>query len=63
MNTFLTRNELAEKLKIDIQTVDRERRRNPNFPNVYYIGSKLVRFKDSDVQEYIESMKGSEEIN
>jgi predicted DNA-binding transcriptional regulator AlpA len=57
MNSLVTRNELAEILNVSVQTIDRERKRNDNFPPVLKIGTKLVRFSESDVMSYIDSLK------
>ncbi|PKD43478.1 helix-turn-helix transcriptional regulator [Rhodohalobacter barkolensis] len=63
MNGLVTRNELAELLNVSVQTVDRERKRNNNFPPVLRIGTKLVRFKESDVNNYMESLREDNTIN
>jgi len=56
MDTLLRPRELAERLSISIPTLYR-RLKEPDFPKKVRISSQAIGFKESEVQEWIESKK------
>lgn len=58
--SYITRQQAAELLGVSLRTLDGMIQRG-SLP-AYKIGSKLVRLKDSDLEEYVEAHRVAPEI-